>query len=82
MRSERRPSRDELLRSARELAAALASAHAKGIIHRDLKPDNVMRGRDGYLRVFYDRLGLKFDTYNHWFASGARVPSAVRILQH
>jgi predicted Ser/Thr protein kinase len=51
IRSERRPSRDELLRTARELAAALASAHAKGIVHRDLKPDNVMRGRDGHLKV-------------------------------
>jgi hypothetical protein len=42
-------------------------------------PDAVVRGPDGYLRVFYDKLGLKFETYNHWVNSGARIPSAVRI---
>jgi eukaryotic-like serine/threonine-protein kinase len=51
IRSARRPAREEILRTARELAAALASAHAKGIVHRDLKPDNVMRGRDGRLKI-------------------------------
>jgi Protein of unknown function (DUF3300) len=39
-----------------------------------VRPDAVTRGRDGYLRVFYDRLGLKFETYQEWLASGARVP--------
>ena len=39
-------------------------------------PDAVVRGRDGYLRVYYDKLGLKFETYDHWVASGARIPSA------
>ena len=43
-------------------------------------PDAVVRGRDGYLRVFYDKLGLKFETYDHWVASGARVPSAAPTL--
>ena len=41
-------------------------------------PDAVVRGRDGYLRVFYEKLGLKFETYDHWVASGARIPSADR----
>ena len=51
IRSPRRPSRDEIVRTARELASALANAHAKGIVHRDLKPDNVMRGADGRLKI-------------------------------
>lgn len=41
-----------------------------------VRPDAVVRGGDGYLRVFYDKLGLKFQSYEQWIASGARVPSA------
>lgn len=39
-------------------------------------PEAVTRGRDGYLRVDYHKLGVKFQTYRHWIASGARVPTA------
>jgi hypothetical protein len=34
-----------------------------------------VRGSDGYLRVFYDRLGVRFQSYQHWIASGAKVPA-------
>jgi hypothetical protein len=34
-----------------------------------------VRGRDGYLRVYYDSLGLKFQTYREWLAGGAQVPT-------
>jgi Protein of unknown function (DUF3300) len=37
-------------------------------------PEAVVRGRDGYLRVYYDKLGLRFQTYRQWVASGAQVP--------
>jgi hypothetical protein len=38
-----------------------------------VRPDAVLRGRDGYLRVRYDRLGLTFQTYDHWRAGGTRA---------
>ncbi|MGH7700840.1 MAG: serine/threonine-protein kinase [Gemmatimonadales bacterium] len=37
----------ELVRIARDVAAALGFAHARGVIHRDLKPDNVLLHSDG-----------------------------------
>jgi hypothetical protein len=40
-------------------------------------PEAVSRGSDGYLRVYYDKLGLKFRTYRDWLAGGARIPSEV-----
>jgi hypothetical protein len=49
--SGRRPSTDETVRTAREIASALADAHAHGIVHRDLKPENIMRTRDGRIKV-------------------------------
>jgi hypothetical protein len=42
-------------------------------------PDAVVRGRDGYLRVFYDKLGLKLQTYDEWVASGARIPVTTQV---
>ncbi len=42
-------------------------------------PAAVLRGSDGYLRVFYDKLGLKFETYKQWVASGAHVPAGAPV---
>jgi hypothetical protein len=39
-------------------------------------PQAVFRGRDGYLRVDYDRIGVRFKTYDRWSAEGAQIPSA------
>jgi hypothetical protein len=47
----RRAPAQDVLRTAQEIAAALARAHAAGVIHRDLKPENVMRTHDGRLKI-------------------------------
>lgn len=38
-------------------------------------PAAVTRGADGYLRVYYDKLGLKLRSYDEWHATGAKIPS-------
>ena len=40
-----------------------------------IMPEAVTRGADGYMRVSYDELGLPFETYKQWLASGAHLPS-------
>src|SRR5262249_51635155 len=42
---------DETDRLARELAAGLAHAHARGLVHRDLKPANVLFDDDGVAKI-------------------------------
>jgi serine/threonine protein kinase/tetratricopeptide (TPR) repeat protein len=42
---------DEVRALGRQLASALAAAHAQGVIHRDLKPANVHVTRDGSIKV-------------------------------
>ena len=44
-------------------------------------PAAVLRGSDGYLRVFYDKLGLKFQSYDQWTVSGAHVPAGTPVEQ-
>jgi hypothetical protein len=46
-----------------------------GVIAQEVQtimPEAVIRGSDGYLRVDYDRLGLKFQTYDRWTATATR----------
>jgi serine/threonine protein kinase len=47
----RRAPAQDVLRTAQEIAAALAGAHAAGVVHRDLKPENVMRTHEGRLKI-------------------------------
>lgn len=48
-----------------------------GVIAQEVQgvaPWAVNRGADGYLRVDYRRLGVPFQTFEQWQASGARLP--------
>ena len=44
-------------------------------------PEAVSRGADGYMRVSYDLLGLPFESYQQWVATGAHLPS-VKPVAH
>ena len=46
-----------------------------GVIAQEVaavRPDAVLRGDDGYLRVDYARLGLRFQTWDEWLAAGGQ----------
>ena len=54
-----------------------------GVIAQEVQrlvPEAVTRGRDGYLRVYYEQLGLKLRTYADWLASGAKMPMPAEVL--
>ncbi len=69
-----RPSTAVVSATARELAEALASAHAKGITHRDFKPENVMRHADGRLKIV--DFGLARIDAPHSDSAAARATAA------
>jgi hypothetical protein len=47
---------------------------------QSVMPKAVVCDRDGYLRVFYDKLGLTFQTYDAWISSGARIPIVTAVV--
>jgi hypothetical protein len=53
-----------------------------GVIAQEVQavmPGAVTRGRDGFLRVYYEKLGVKFQSYRDWLAGGAQIPTRSRI---
>ncbi|MGJ5047230.1 DUF3300 domain-containing protein [Bradyrhizobium oligotrophicum] len=51
-----------------------------GVIAQEVQnvmPEAVTRGSDGYLRVYYEKIGLKLIGYRAWLGGGARIPTEV-----
>jgi hypothetical protein len=47
-----------------------------------IAPEAVVRRPDGYLRVYYEKLGLQLQTYEAWIAAGAMLPTTTRETRH
>jgi serine/threonine protein kinase len=52
---------ERVLKFARQLADALAAAHAEGVVHRDLKPQNLLIDKDDNLYVSDFGLAKSFE---------------------
>ena len=66
------------------LAAAAGVSVAADVRHdpaqevQTIVPNAVPRGRDGYRRVDYDMLGLKFLTWDQWVRRGSSPSATMR----
>jgi WD40 repeat protein len=63
----------EAASAVKDLAEAIAHAHAQNIIHRDLKPDNVLVGDNGTLKISDFGLALLLDEHTRLTSRGAMV---------
>jgi formylglycine-generating enzyme required for sulfatase activity len=74
LRREGRLPLAEVLRIGREIALALAAAHARGLVHRDIKPANLwLEGPTGHVKVLDFGLAWAQATQAHLTQSGLIV---------
>ena len=64
---------EEVIPIGRQIAGALATAHAQGILHRDIKPENMMLRPDGCIKVL--DFGLARQLSNVSELSNASLPA-------
>jgi serine/threonine-protein kinase len=80
LRRAPRPRPEEALRIGRDVARALAAAHAVGVVHRDLKPDNILLDRDGTTKVLDFGIAKAFSEERRAHVAEPSLTEAHRVV--